>query len=218
MQQQYLLLILFFSISIFQVSAQRKTITPLTDSGYQNWSIGIGYITNVLINPGVMASAEKPFKTWHLTKVKRNGKERNRHKALIGSGHLGAYHHHHNHVGILTSAHLGYRIIRPKGLKLEYAVGLGYFHQIQDGQTYEVTNDNQVIEKGITGQGAIMPSITVGLGVDNWFNKKSRISWYWRASYLIQIPYNHAFILRTPLEVGINYKLVNSQPNKEQKN
>lgn len=202
-----MLLLAFFLLSTLEVSAQRKVKESLSGSEYHHWSIGIGYLSNSFINPGAMISAEKPFKTWRVTK-KRKDKERVRHRVLLLSGHVGSYHHNNNHVGLITSARIGYRMIRPKGLKFEYALGLGYFHQFLDGQTYEVGIDNQVIEQGSTGQGGIAPSVTVGIGSDNWFHKKKRISWYFKTGYFFQIPYNNVFILRTPLEFGVSYRLI----------
>lgn len=203
-------LFLLFSISCStQLLAQRKQkiIEPIDDPAYKNWTIGAGYFSNGIANPGLILSAEKPFRLLRQTKVNRKGKERIKYKSLAMSGQLGGYHHNYNHVGMLVSTRLLRRVTYPFGLFTESGLGVGYFHQIQDAPTFEVTPTNEVIERGTVGQGAIAPSITIGFGWDRWFKNQSRLTYFLRASYLVQIPYNQSFILRTPLELGVTYRL-----------
>lgn len=211
--QNYCFLFLLFCCSTQMTAQKNKTTNPIPD--YQQTAIRVAYFGENMFHPGVKIGIEYPLKAKEMIKTKKNDKVKRRGLAWITGANLGFYRHKKNHTGLFLNGEFGGRFLTHKAKKIELSIGMGYIHTILDGETFTVDSGGQVSSKGITGQGGLMPSISLGWGKDLYWKNKSPWGWHLKGQYFFQIPYNAALLLRTGIELGLSYRLAWNPFNKK---
>jgi hypothetical protein len=117
---------------------------------------------------------------------------------------LTAYRHPNNHIGLILAPELGWRHTGRRGGMVQAAISPGLFRSLYEGKTWEPGENGQFKRVPLAGQWGFMPGISAGFG--HTFGTSDN-AWYCNLHYLRQYPYNHAFLNRVALEVGILKKM-----------
>ena len=203
---RWMMLPVLFLFSL-QIGSAQRDIERLPFPEYRNLNLGVAYFGEHTFNPGIMISLERAKGAYTKNETLRNGKAKTTWSSWFEGVHLGIYRDPNNHTGLLLSYRGGYRWIGAKGWSFEIAPGLGYFHQILDNTTYEVTAARQVIDRGTSQQGGFAPSLALGFGRDNFGRSGKNTAWFVRANYFAQIPHNTLLLFRSNVEIGIRRRL-----------
>lgn len=195
--------LLFYSTSFFAQVSKKSEIK----SDYQQVAFSVSYFGENMFHPGFKLGVAYPFKVKEMIKVKADESVIRRGLAYLVGANLGMYRHKKNHTGLFLNAEIGGRFLTRKAKKIELLFGLGYLHTILDGETFTIGENGEIISKGVSGQGGLMPSIGVGWGKDYYWKNKSPWAWHVKGQYFLQVPYNNGFLLRTAIELGLSYRI-----------
>lgn len=113
---------------------------------------------------------------------------------------LTAYRHPHNHIGLILTPELGWRHTGRRGGIVQAALSPGLFRSFYEGETWQPGENGQFKRVALAGQWGFIPGASVGFG--HTLGKPDK-AMYCNLHYLRQYPYNHAFLNRVALEVGI---------------
>ena len=158
------------------------------------WSVSASYFGETILHPGVAVGVERKLKFWG----RRRGLETH---GFFAGADLGTYWHARNDVGLFVSTDLGYRLVFPRGFRLEALLGLGYLHTFDDGAVYEASG-GRVTTVANTGHPALMTSALLGLGWDF-----ARFSIFLRVGAFGQYPYNTEALPHLEAQLGFSIPL-----------
>ena len=203
--KKLILIILFYLAGI---TMQAQTDTTITFKDYtKRTAVSLSYFGKSLINPGYKVGFEYEFWSKNKTRTKKNGDKINQKHEFILSENFSNYLHFRNHVGLLLNSEIGYRYVRKNGFMYEASLGVGYFHTFVKGDTYSITNNNEVIREPLAGQSNFSSSYSFGIGKDYSFELGK--PWAWHVKYIefIQVPFGSQFIKYSAIELGLIYYL-----------
>lgn len=117
---------------------------------------------------------------------------------------LGFYHRTANHNGYLGMPFLRWQRQRPKGLIIDWEIGLGYLVRQNLNNTYELVN-GKVHKRLSAVLHRFFPALGVGLGWN--FGPKYNIpcSFFIRANTGLEIPNNISVLPHLQTEIGVSY-------------
>jgi hypothetical protein len=165
------------------------------------WSVSAAYFGETFLHPGAAIEVERKLKFWG----RRYGLVEH---GFFTEADLGTYWHARNAIGVFVSADFGYRLVFPKGFRLEWLVGLGYLHTLDDGKVYTVgASSDQVTTVDDTGQSALMLSALIGIGWDFSVATRAPFALFLRAGLFGQYPYNTAVLPHLEAQLGISIPL-----------
>ncbi len=127
---------------------------------------------------------------------------------------LTAYRHPHNHIGLILAPELGWRHTGRRGGIVQAAISPGLFRSFYEGKTWQTGENDQLDRVRLAGQWGFLPGVSVGFG--HRLGRSLRpaksgdeapLSGYCNLHYLRQYPYNHSFLNRFALELGVLKKL-----------
>jgi hypothetical protein len=163
------------------------------------WSVSAAYYGEMLLHPGVVVGAERSLKMWG----PRRGLVAH---GFFVEGDLGGYWHARYNADLFFSTELGYRMILPRGFRLELLGGLGYLHAFDDGTVYEVQN-GQVRSVAAAGHPSLMMRGMVGIGWDFTVGNHAPFAIFLRAGTFGQYPYNTAVLPHLEAQLGFSLPL-----------
>lgn len=116
---------------------------------------------------------------------------------------LTIYRHPHNHVGLIVAPELGWRRTGKRGGILQAAISPGLIRTFYEGTTWQTDGNGGFKRIPLAGQWGFLPGISAGFGHRLGKAPDAPYSWFCNLHYLRQYPYNHAYLHRMALEVGI---------------
>lgn len=163
------------------------------------WSVNAAYFGETALHPGAAIGVERKVKFWG----KRHG--------LVAHGFfteadLGSYWHARNSVALFVSTDIGYRLVFPKGFRLEGLIGVGYLHTFDDGPVYTASG-GQVSTVSDAGHPGLMLSALLGIGWDFTVGDHAPFSLFLRAGSFGQYPYNSAVLPHLEAQLGFSIPL-----------
>jgi hypothetical protein len=163
------------------------------------WSVSAAYFGETALHPGAAIAVERKLKFWG----RRYGLVEH---GFFTEADLGSYWHARNDVALFVSTDLGYRLVFPKGFRLEGLLGIGYLHTFDDGPVY-VVNGGQVSMVSDAGHPALMLSALIGLGWDFTVGDHAPFSLFLRVGSFGQYPYNTAVLPHLEAQLGFSIPL-----------
>jgi hypothetical protein len=178
-------------------------------------SFDFSYFGENLFQPGYKLGAEYELWAKNKTRTKRNGNKIDKKYELLLTGNISNYVHFRNHIGLLLNSEIGYRYIRKKGFMYETSLGVGYLHTFLQGDTYKVTDDNEVKRVKFAGQSNFSWSFSFGIGKDYSFKQGKPWAWHIKYVRFMQYPFGSGYIYHSAIELGvIHYLKCNNKTNK----
>jgi hypothetical protein len=119
---------------------------------------------------------------------------------------LGTYYHARYATALFLSTDIGYRLVFPRGFRLELLLGLGYLHTFDDGTVYEV-DSGKVTTVEDSGHPALMTTALLGIGWDFTVGNLAPFALFLRAGAFGQYPYNTAILPHLEAQLGVSIPL-----------
>jgi hypothetical protein len=163
------------------------------------WSVNAAYFGETALHPGAAIGVERKLKFWG----RRYGLVE---QGFFTEADLGSYWHARNDVALFVATDIGYRLVFPKGFRLEGLLGIGYLQTFDDGTVYEV-NAGQVSTTAGAGHATLMLSALLGIGWDFTVGDHAPFSLFLRAGSFGQYPYNTAVLPHLEAQLGFSIPL-----------
>jgi hypothetical protein len=179
-------------------------------NGSAQKSIRIAYFGETVTHYGLRGGTE-----YNLHRAERNKPDgRAAYNVVYFGVTLTAYRHPHNHVGLILAPELGWRHTGRRGGIVQAALSPGFFRSFYEGKTWKASENAQFERVRLAGQWGFLPGISAGFGhrlgrsQSVVMSVPESLSWYCNLHYLRQYPYNHSFLNRFALELGILKNLI----------
>jgi hypothetical protein len=163
------------------------------------WSVNAAYFGETVLHPGVTVGVERKLKFWG----RRYGLVE---QGFFGEADVGVYWHARYDVAFFVLPQLGYRLVLPRGFRLEALLGLGYLHTFADGTVYQA-NGGTATTVDDRGHAALMTSAMLGVGWDFTVGNHAPFSLFLRAGIFGQYPYNTAVLPHLQAQLGFSIPL-----------
>lgn len=167
--------------------------------------LSLSYFGESITHPGIAVGLEYELWSKYGMRVKKSGKRIDRKHKVVLNGNLDTYFHKRNHVGVLLNGEAGYKYIRKKGFFYEGAAGIGYFHTFLQGDTYVVSDANEVSRVKLASQSNFSCSMWCGIGKDYSFKEGKPWAWKLLTGWFLQYPFGASKLWHTAAEVGVIY-------------
>lgn len=194
-----LILLLFTNISFAQSSPNRISIAYFGEHG---------------IHPGLKIGAAWTFHDATITKTRRlkilaeKRPPKNIKRELFYSTNLAYYQFPNNHIGMMLTASIGMRRIKTyKGRFIGAEFGLGGLQRIYNIDVVGLDENGNMIEFSRWGITQFTPMIAASFGRDMSGKWSIPVSWYFKPTAWLGIPYVHSVAPSVALELGISLSL-----------
>jgi hypothetical protein len=164
------------------------------------WSVNAAYYGETLTHPGLTVGVERELEFWG----RRFGLVE--HGFFVGAD-AGAWWHARHAVVAFADVVVGYRLVFPRGFRLEALGGLGYLHAFAAGPVYAIGEDGAARRTIDGGRPGLMLTGSLGLGWDFSVLGIAPLSVFLRAGVLGQYPYNTAWLPHLQGQLGVSIPL-----------
>ena len=186
MKHTITILMIFFSIT---ASCQEKSkIHPDYFS--------VGYFGEKVFHPGLTGNISYMFFIGKDSLIKRN-------RLDYGLGFSG-YIHPENHIGLQIKPQLAYYHLFGKTFELGLKTEIGYMRRFYQGETLEVSDNEEINNVGIAGQNALAAGIYLSIGQNFWILKSKPFRWFIESGAFWEYPYNRYSLVHPSVAIGIS--------------
>lgn len=194
--------ILSLTVVLFTTISSSSLLAQKSESWFQQY--GVSYFGDMGIYPGINLFAGRVLTSQDFARGKKNKRDILRELSFRPSLRLMT----HPRVNRVINPVLGmnYAMGRKTGVYANFDFGLGYWLQINKGNTY-ILEDGEAVAIGSTSRGYLSSELSLGLGI-----RTSKAFNVWaKTSFAQQIPYTSVGILpRVILQIGFT-KTINKR-------